>query len=299
MEKEESSEKPKTDLNKKEVREELHGEHNSRGRGRSPAERKKDYKRYNEVKKKIVELEASNVDSLYLFPASDHKTNKKKFYILGGASAIIYAHEIGPRIGKHPVLRRDMDNGTEKLHSGICSVQDLKGLEEKLSKIGIKQIAPPEGYEELIVFRLNRRYEQKELKNMLKAEQEDIEKLNKVLYANVLYPDVHKLVLDLKRVVPRKVKNMDKTYREVVGMKMIDTLEDIIEAYSQMTHGDIDELSGAETMLKGLSKMYAQTSLMNELEVWDVSSCARVGDIIAGIRKTLKGNIVNKYEANK
>ena len=84
--------KPKTDLNSREVRAELHSEHNSRGRGRSPAEIRASYAEYYAVKKKVIDLESRNYSHLVLFPASDKDTNKKKFYNMGGNSAIIYVY---------------------------------------------------------------------------------------------------------------------------------------------------------------------------------------------------------------
>ena len=45
---------PKTDLNKKEVREAI--SHNSRGRGRSDAEKRDSFAKYQDNKKKVIEL---------------------------------------------------------------------------------------------------------------------------------------------------------------------------------------------------------------------------------------------------
>ena len=292
---------PKTpDLNKKEVRQVLRGEHNSRGRGRSESEKRESYAKYHENKKKAIELESRNFQHLVLWPASDKDTNEKyHFYNMGGNSAIIYVHEIGPRIKRKPVLRIDMDNGDDKFHSGICSVSDVDLLEEKLSEIGVKRMATTKGYEDFIIYKLNREYTRTEIREMLKQQQRKLDTLNKVLYANVLFPDIHRQILDLKKIIPSKVKNMDKTYREVVGMEMIKTLMALIRAYSQMTHGDIDEKEGGRQMLLELDMLFAEVSMLNELKLWDVSTCIRVAEIVAGAKQLIKGKIMNKHEADK
>ena len=290
----------KTDLNKKEVRTALHGEHNSRGRGRSAAEKRASYSKYYENKKKAFELESRNFRHLVLWPASDKDTNKEhQFYNMGGNSAIIYVHEIGPRIKRKPTLRVDLDNGDTKFHSGICSIQDVGAFQLKLEELGIKPIKVTKGYEDFIIFKLNREYTKAEIKEMLREQQRKLDTLNKVLYAKVMYPDIHRQILDLKKIIPSKIKNMDSVYREVVGMEMMRSLMNLIRIYSQMAHGDVDELEAGKMLLLETDMIFAEISMMNELKLWDVTACIRVADITAGARQLIKGKIINKYEINQ
>ena len=291
--------KPKKDLNPKEVRTVLHNstvsKPNHRGRGRTQAEIKEAYAKYNQLKKKVVELEKENHRFLILFPASDADINEQnKFYNMGGNSAIIYCHEIGPRIKRTPTLRRDMDNGNdnEKFHSGICSIADLSKLEQRLAEIGIKRVKSK--YEKLVIFELHREYPQSEIKEMLREEQKKLDGLNKLIYSKVLFPDVHRQVLELKKLVPSKVKNMDKTYRQVVGMKLIDSLINLIQFYSQMAHGDREQKEAGRLMMLELDSMLALISMLNELKLWEVSTCIRAATIIVSLKKLLRGKVINK-----
>ncbi|MBQ9018264.1 hypothetical protein IJ117_00680 [Candidatus Saccharibacteria bacterium] len=296
---------PHEDLNKETLRAAMSGEldlvaYNRRGRGRSVAEKRESYRRYNENKKRVIELEENNHKYLILWPASDVDVNEEtKFYNMGGNSAIIYVHEIGPRLKRKPTLRIDMDNGAgvTKFHSGVCSIADVDALTTKLAEIGIRRAASKRpGLEDIIFFRLNREYPQSEIREMLKQEQKRLDNLNKILYANVLFPDIHRQILDLKRIIPSKVKNMDSTYRSIVGVKMIDTLMDVVETYSQMTHGDIDVFDGGKRLNMKLDMILAEVSMMSELKLWDVSACMRVGEITVGAKKLIKANIINKQE---
>lgn len=291
----------KKDLNKAEVRKVLNGEeHNSRGRGRSNAEKRAAYAKYNDNKRKAIDLESRNFQHLVLWPASDKDINVKyQFYNMGGNSAIIYVHEIGPRIKRKPTLRVDLDHGKEKFHSGVCSIGNLPLFIEKMKEIGIKQVESTKGYEDFVFFKLNREYSQAEIRRMLREEQKRLDALNKLLYAQVMYPDIHRLILDLKKIIPSKVKNMDSVYREVVGVRLIDALLELIKTYSQMAHGDIDELEGARKMLLDVDMILAEVSMMNELRQWDVTACIRVAEIAVRTKQLIKGKIVNKKnEAN-
>ena len=305
MEEKTKEKKEKKDLGKAEVRKILHGgnsdgvingkEHNSRGRGRSPEEKRKSYAEYRERKKKIIEFEKTNDRYLALWPASDKDTNKEHtFYNMGGTSAIMYVQEIGPRLKRKPTLRHDMDHGnkSEKFHSGICSIADLDKLTEKLAGIGIKRAKTKD--KDLVLFKLNREYPHAEVVEMLKQEQKRVDALNKVIYAKVLHPDIHKQILELKKLIPPKVKNMDKTYREVIGMELIKTLMNLTRLYSQMAHGDIDEKEGARKIMLEADMILEETSLMNELHLWEVAFCIRIADITNGLRQLVKGKILNK-----
>ena len=182
------------DMGPQRVRAALHLGHNSRGRGRSEAEKRESYARYRANKKKAMELEERNTRHLILFPASDADTNAEKFYNMGGNSAIIYCHEIGPRLKRKPVLRRDMDLGGERFHSGVCSISNLAVLEQKLMEIGVKR---QEDYGDLVIFKLARGYPKDEIREMLKQEQAKLDSLNKLLYAEVLFPDIHRQLIEL------------------------------------------------------------------------------------------------------
>ena len=91
---------------------------NHRGRGRTPADKREAAARYNERKKIVFEAEERNFEHLVLFLASDgdNPNTKKKFYIMGGNSAIIYAYDIAPRIGRKNVMLRPMRTAIERIY---------------------------------------------------------------------------------------------------------------------------------------------------------------------------------------
>lgn len=77
------------------------------------------------------------------------------------------------------------------------------------------------------------------------------------MYAEVLFPDVHRQIIELKRLVPAKVKNMDKAYRDVIGIRIMEPLMEVVRNYSEMTHGDTEVKVAAEKMMRELDMMLA------------------------------------------
>lgn len=273
-------------------------QHNSRGRGRSEAEKRAAYARYRKLKKSAMEAEKRNSQYLILFPASDIDVapNGKRFYNMGGNSAVIYAYEIGPRMGRHPKLRHDMDSGDKetKFKGGICSIADLDLFESKLSELGIlKTDSMVEG---LIFFKLNREYSKSEMHEMRKQEQKRVDQLNSLLYSKVLYPDIHMPIIELLRIVPVKVRKMERIYRDMFGSAMVGSVMRLARLYAAMTHGDMKELDAAKKMNAELNVLLVQTSMFNELGVWDIPICMRIGTIVVGLKQLLKGKIINKCE---
>ena len=130
---------------------------------------------------------------------------------------------------------------------------------------------------------------------MLKLEQQRLDSLNELIYSKVLYPDVHKKIIDLKRSIPAKVKNMEKTYREVVGMEMIKSLMTLVKTYSQVAHGNDSPENGGNVMLAACDNLLAEVSMMNELRVWEVDACIRIASTIVELKRAIKGRL-NKIQ---
>lgn len=150
------------------------------------------------------------------------------------------------------------------------------------------------GYGELVIFKLAREYPKDEIREMLKQEQVRLDNLNKLLYAEVLFPDIHRQMIELKRMVPAKVKNMDKTYREVIGMRMVDSLMELVRNYTEMAHGDVDAKTAGGKMMLELDMMLAEISILNELKLWEISTCTRIASAVVTMRQLIRGKVLNK-----
>ena len=268
---------------------------NHRGRGRTPADKREAYARYNERKKIVFEAEERNFEHLVLFLASDvyNPNTKKKFYIMGGNSAIIYAYDIAPRIGrKNVMLRPDLDNGYYKFKHGVTAVADLVLLTEKLQEIGIERV-PTKNNDLIVYFRLKRKYENAEIKSLLKVHRDEVKEMNKILYTNVVFPDIHRQTMELRTVVYHKMIKMARTDREILQDRILDPVFAISDAYTLMAHGDIEVISAGVRMVEEIDILMDRVAMLSDMEFWDVAACARVGKIAAGLKNLVVGKMVN------
>lgn len=289
-------------INKQEVRKVLTGQ-NHRGRGRTDAEKKRDYAEYRLRKKKVYEFEKSDTNHLMLFLASDGKRpdQKKKFYVMGGKSAVVYVFEIAPRIGrKSAELRPDTDIDDEFKFKYTAVIANLPVFVDKLKEIGIKRV-PVKGVEDdsIVSFELPQKYEPNDIKLMLKSYNAAVQELNNILYPKVLYPDIHKQILMLKTTVYHKTKNLQHEHRAILQDRLLDPIFALVDTYAMMTHDSMDELEAAEEILKQTAIMRERVSLMQELQLWEVSTCAKIGKILAEINMLVKGKIINKKKKNE
>lgn len=289
-------------INKIKVRETL-VKANHRGRGRTDAEKKRDYAEYRERKKKVYEFEKKDTNHLMLFLASDGKRpdQKKKFYIMGGKSAVVYVFEIAPRIGrKSAELKPDTDIDSECKFKHVAVIANLPVLTDKLKEIGIKRV-PVKGIKDdsIVSFELLQKYEPNDIKQMLKTYNAEIVELNNILYPKVLYPDIHKQILMLKTTVYHKTKNLPHEHREILQDKILNPVFLLVDTYAMMTHDCMDEVEAANEILKQASIMRERVSLMQELQLWEVSTCAKIGKILAEINILTKGKIINKHKKDE
>lgn len=125
---------------------------------------------------------------------------------------------------------------------------------------------------DLVIFKLAREYPKDEIREMLKQEQVRLDALNKLIYSEVLFPDIHRQIIELKRLVPAKVKNMDKTYRDVIGIRIMEPLMEVVRNYTEMAHGDVDAKTAGGKMMLELDMMLAEISILDELKLWGIST---------------------------
>ncbi|MBR0424284.1 hypothetical protein IJI79_02195 [Candidatus Saccharibacteria bacterium] len=283
-------------LNKKQIREVLaEGKINHHGRGRTAAEKQRDYAEYYERKKIVFEAEDRNEEYLVLFLASDgnNPNKEKKFYNMGGNSALIYAYDIGPMIGRNNVIiKPDLDNGYYKFKRGMVSVADLALLTEKLKQVGIERV--PRDNDDLIVyFKLKRKYSKDDIKGLIAMHRDEVKEVNKILYTNVVFPDIHKQTMDLRTTVYHKLLKIARTDREILQDKILGPVFAITDTYALMAHGDMDVREAGEKMVVNIDILMDRMSMIMDLQLLEISSMARMGKIAAGLRNLVVGKMVN------
>lgn len=282
-------------LSKPAVRKVLNEKHNHRGRGLTDPEKKKRYADYERRKKVVFEIEKRNSDYLVLFLASDGVLNENKeggendktnYYVLGGNSALIYVSEIAGKIGRNAKLHSDDDVSPIKFKTGIAKIKGLQKFTEALGGIGVIR-QPTKSGDEIVYFKLKKAYDKKELKAAVKKLKAMRDENNALLYGEVLHPTLHKLVLQLRVMLFRKIKATNAEYRVMLGQPMAELLLELNKYYAEMVRGAVDEKEGLMKMRLAVDRISDIVAMMQELELWDVLFVVRVAELIVKIQKDI------------
>ena len=86
-----------------------------------------------------------------------------------------------------------------------------------------------------------------------------------------------------------KVKNMQPVEREMVGVRLMEPVFEIMALYDKTVSGLVEEREAAYEMLGWLNILRDRVSMMVDLELWDVISSARVGEVLAEFNNAIKG----------
>ncbi len=290
-------------LNSKDARARMASERpNHRGRGRTQSEIRKVYEEYNKRKRLAFEAMGRSKSHLVLYLASDgdNPNTTKKFYNLGGDSAVIYAYDIAPRIGKKDVILRPDLDGTSIKFKYVTSIANLPVLTEKLKEIGVNRV-PSKSGDQVVYFDLKQKYDKDQIHALLQAHRDEVAELNKILFTGVVFPDIHVLILDIREAVYHKIMKMNRADREVLESEILKPVFRLADLNALIQHGDIELAEGGKEMIKAIDILYDRVKMVEGLDLWELSSCARVGKMAAGLRNLVVGKIVNKGkdEANK
>lgn len=240
------------------------------------------YREYYNGKVIALALEDKNNSRLILYPSLSG--TKGEWYKMGGQSALFYKYIVGPRLKKKPVIRKDNDlrhrfkYGVVAVHWGDKFIKDATaiGLSAKRIDYGI------------IIVELERTYAAKEIEEMRNLEKSEQDRLKKMIMPEKNYPDLYGLVRQLARILPPKIKKMDATYREVIGNVMLQILVELVEIYFQMANGGMAVDMAREEMLKQIDNMTALIVIVDENQLFDLTTRTRIGELLVDIKLTIK-----------
>ena len=240
------------------------------------------HREYYNGKMIALSLEEKNNSRLILYPSLSG--TKDEWYKMGGQSALFYKYIVGPRLKKKPVIRKDNDLRHRFKH-GIVSVHWGEKFMKDAATIGLAVKKIDYG---LIIVEMERVYTASEIMEMHKREQEDAEKVKKMIMPARNYPDIYALIRQLSQILPVKVKKMDGAYREVFGKMMLEILTNLNKIYFRMANGRMRAEVAREEMLGQIDDMTAMLAIMDENQLFDVTTRTRIGETIVDMKMTIK-----------
>ena len=240
------------------------------------------YRGYYNGKTIALALEDKNNSRLILYPSLSGE--KDEWYKMGGQSALFYKYIIGPRLKKKPIIRKDNDlrhsfkHGVVAVHWGDKFMQDVTGLGLKVKRIDYG----------LIIVEMERTYSAKEIDEMRKSEKKEQDKLKKILLPEKNYPDLYGVIRQLAKIIPPKIKRMDKVYRDTIGNAALEVVIKLVEIYFQMSNGRMAVSLSRKEMLAQVDNMTALLVIIDENQLFDLTTRTRIGEILVDIRMTIE-----------
>lgn len=240
------------------------------------------HKEYYNGKVIALALEEKNNSRLILYPSLAGVEDE--WYKMGGQSALFYKYIVGPRLKKKPVIRKDNDikhrfrHGVVSVHWGEKFIKDVEtiGLVVKKMEYG------------LIVAEMEREYTMNEIKEMKKREQQDGERVKKMIMPVKNYPDIYGLMRQLAQILPPKIKKMDVVYRESFGKTMLDVLTNMHKVYFRMANGRMPVALAREEMLGQVDDITALLAIIDENQMFDLVTRTRIGETLVDIKTIIK-----------
>ena len=227
------------------------------------------------VKRKVLDLEATNRTQLIFYKSSENGD----FYKALDTSALYYAHRLAQLMGRKCNIMIDKDRFCKadfvaSISGGIDKFveqyKDLEGLEPEITVDGV------------YIFPLREPITDEEYRMLRQTEKTRMERMHNILKPKNMSPAVYQQILMIiRQLAPKSEKLREESinYR-VFGTEMIKNLRDIMAIYTDYSNGIYDMFEASKLILSETGKIKATLVILGETRKWGAVSLAAAGNNI-------------------
>lgn len=233
----------------------------------------------------VKEREKSNTRYVYLFPSISKEPDA--WYKIGGRSLFFYKTILAPRLEREAKLRDD----TDKVHlfrGGIVSVRWGSRLIAEAEGLGYKAERMEYG---VIVIDLLKDFTEEEIRGMRDMVRAERTKLKKLINPKENYPKIMIAMNDLMRVLPSKIKKLDKDYKGILGEELLEPMVEMLKIYFRFANGRMEKQDAKLEMLERVDDISAMIYLMDECQMLNVTARTMMGENVVKIRKSIEESL--------
>lgn len=234
-------------------------------------------KLYTEYKHRLMELEVNNHDKLMFLRST------KGFYKLFGNSLYFYAFNIAPKLNLDARVFSDGDY-EDKSEAGVVSIRNLKEIEQKLIKLGIRRISTKDKTGNILVYQIPWEYSDEEIKKYSEQNTYELHKYNHVIVVENPIPVLYLNLNELLKINYENVRRLEPVARETMGNFIVSTAAEMVRIYIEMANGRINEKVGLKNLESRLNKVKSQVKILADLKLWNARTYARVGECMIKIQ---------------
>lgn len=237
---------------------------------------------YYDAKSYILSKEKTNCRFIYLFPSIGKVPDV--WYKVGGRSLLFYKLILAPRLGREARIRDDTDK-VYRFNHGIVSVKWGDKLILEANGLGYKAERIKFG---IIVIDLLKDFTDAEIYAMAGQVKEERYKLKKMIKPKENYPSIMMAINDLARVLPSKIKKMDRDYRLILGNELLEPMAEMLKIYFRLANGRMEKRDAKLEMLERTDDIAAMIYLMDECQMLNITARTMMGENVVKIRKAIE-----------
>ena len=240
---------------------------------------------YFDAKSYVLESEKNNRRYVYLFPSISKIPDA--WYKVGGKSLLFYKNLLAPRLSREARIRDDTDKAYRFRH-GIVSVKRGSNFMSEAEELGYKAKRVEYG---IIVIDLMRDFTDIEIHDMVRVVREERNRPKKLVKPKENYPAIVMAMNDLVRVLPSKIKKLDKDYKMVLGKELLEPMSEMLKIYFRMANGRMEKRDAKLEMMERTDDIAAMIYLMDEAQMLNVSARTAMGENVVKIRRAIEESL--------
>lgn len=237
---------------------------------------------YYDAKSLVLGMEKNNRRYVYLFPSIGKVPDA--WYKVGGNSLLFYKNLLAPRLEREARIRDDSDK-VYRFHRGIVSVKWGNKLMSEVEGLGYRAKRIEYG---IIVIDLLKDFTDAEIHEMVEVVKRERSKPKRLIKPKENYPAIIMAMNELVRVLPSKIKKLDKDYKNVLGRELLEPMAEMLKIYFRMANGRMEKRDAKLEMMERTDDIAAMIYLMDEAQMLNVTVRTVMGENVVKIRKAIE-----------
>lgn len=258
---------------------------------------------YRKIKTHAKQLEKGNFERLIVFPSQIlpkdesevelDKLGRPKtiWYKMGNFSALCYAYELGPRMGRKEIkVFADRDERVAKMQY-IVSINSIELLKTKMAELGYTDF---KDYEDgIVAFDLKHKYTEQDIEIWRGVEGQKQSRVNEVILPKQVIPAIGGGIINLmQRGLPR-LKNLERAYFELAGKQMGKDIIEMMVVYHNFADGVIDARQAGEKLQQLCYRLKSEIEALREVHAMTTTACLELGTEIANLKEVIEKKCLN------
>lgn len=237
---------------------------------------------YYEGKFYVKEMEKENRRYVYIYPSMGKV--KDEWYKVGGRSLLFYKNLLAPRLEREARVRDDTDK-VYRFKGGIVSIKRGNRLMMEAKELGYPVERTEYG---IIVIDLGKEYTDAEIGKMKEVVKNERGKTKKMIKPKENYPSIIIAMNDLVKVLPSKIKKLDKDYKRILGDGLLEPMTEMLKIYFRMANGGMEKRDAKLEMLERTDDLMAMIYLMDEAQMLNATVRTTMGENVVKIRNAIE-----------